>query len=87
MEIFAAEPDGRQRDMRKLMGRRNYMAIVAYDPDVVTCAYGQKNVHGTGTGRLSLAVDIMVQTDAVGMGAAGVSKYGPVVVPSLDFGR
>lgn len=87
MEIFAAEPDGRQRDMRKLMGRRNYVAIVAYDPEVVTGTFGQTNMHGTGTGKLSLAVDFMVQTDAAGMGAVGVSKYGPVIVPSLEYGR
>lgn len=87
MEIFAAEPDGRQRDMRKLMGRRNYVAIVAYDPEAVTGTFGQTNMHGTGTGKLSLAVDFMVQTDAAGMGAVGVSKYGPVIVPSLEYGR
>lgn len=87
MEIFAAEPDGRQRDMRKLMGRRNYVAIVAYDPEVVTGTFGQTNMHGTATGKLSLAVDFMVQTDAAGMGAVGVTKYGPVIVPSLEYGR
>ena len=87
MEIFAAEPDGRQRDMKKLMGRRNYIAIVAYDPEVVTGTFGQTNMHGAGTGKLSLAVDFMVQTDAAGIGAAGVSKYGPVIVPSLEYGR
>ncbi|KAL8646523.1 MAG: hypothetical protein Q9210_006093, partial [Variospora velana] len=35
MEIFQAEGDGRPREMKKLMGRRNYVAIVAYDPEVV----------------------------------------------------
>lgn len=87
MEIFAAEPDGRQREMRKLMGRRNYVAIVAYDPEVVTGSFGQTSMHCTGTGKLSLAVDFMVQTDASGMGASGVTKYGPVIVPSLEYGR
>ena len=87
MEIFPTEPDGRQRDMKKLMGRRNYVAIVAYDPEVVTGTFGQTTMHGRGTGKLSLAVDFMVQTDAAGMGAVGVSKYGPVIVPSLEYGR
>ncbi|KAL9605604.1 MAG: hypothetical protein Q9179_001221, partial [Wetmoreana sp. 5 TL-2023] len=35
MEIFQQEPDGRPREMKKLMGRRNYVAVVAYDPEVV----------------------------------------------------
>lgn len=87
MEIFTAEPDGRQREMKKLMGRRNYVAIVAYDPEVVTGGFGQTSMHGASDGKLSLAVDFMVQTDASGMGAAGVTKYGPVIVPSLDYGR
>ncbi|KAL6716277.1 hypothetical protein ACLMJK_005843 [Lecanora helva] len=87
MEIFTSEPDGRQRDMRKLMGRRNYVAIVAYDPEVITGTYGQTNMHGTGHGKLSLAVDFMVQTTETGVTAAGVTKYGPVVVPSLEYGR
>ena len=87
MEIFTAEPDGRQREMRKLMGRRNYVAIVAYDPEVVTGTYGQTNMHGTKAGRLSLAVDFLVQTNESGVAAAGVSKYGPVIVPSLEYGR
>lgn len=87
MEIFTTEPDGRQRDMRKLMGRRNYVAIVAYDPEVVTGTFGQTNMHGNGAGKLSLAVDFMVQTNESGAAAGGVSKYGPVIVPSLEYGR
>ncbi len=87
MEIFPVEPDGRQREMKKLMGRRNYVAIVAYDPEVVTGSFGNTSMHGVGGGKLSLAVDFMVQTDASGMGAAGVTKYGPVIVPSLEYGR
>lgn len=70
------------------MGRRNYLACVAYDPEVVQGAFG--NVvghgqgHGQGGGRLSLAADFMVQGD----GAYGQPmKYGPVIVPSLEYGR
>lgn len=83
MEIFTAEPDGRPREARKLMGRRNYVAIVAYDPEIVQGTYGRTDMN-VGGGKLSLAVDFMVQTDGL---HGGVSKYGPVIVPSLDFGR
>lgn len=83
MEIFQTEPDGRQREYRKLMGRRNYVAIVAYDPEVVTGTYGRTDM-STGAGKLSLAADFMVQGDG---GSNGVSKYGPVIIPSLEYGR
>lgn len=83
------------------MGRRNYVAIVAYDPEVVSGAFGNNpDMNGRGGGRLSLAADFMVQGDSVagpvggpgGIGQApfaggGVVKYGPVIVPCLDFGR
>jgi hypothetical protein len=83
MEIFAADVDGRPREMRRLMGRRNYLACVAYDPEVVQGAFtgGQP---GQGVGRLSLAADFMVQNE----GAFGQPmKYGPVIIPSLEYGR
>ena len=93
MEIFTQEPDGRQRDARKLMGRRNYVAIVAYDPEVVQGVYGQMNAKPSSS-KLSLAVDFMVQSDSAGTISAagpvqggGVNKYGPVIVPNLEFGR
>lgn len=97
MEIFTQEPDARPREMRRLMNRRNYIAIVPYDPEVVQGTFGNTDMHGVkGGGRLSLAVDFMVQGETVGQyGAQGaasgpgamVNKYGPVVVPSLEFGR
>lgn len=103
MEIFTAEPDGRPREQRKLMGRRGYVAIVAYDPEAVQGAFGGSQLGGGGSmsgkqpehGRLSLAVDFMIQSDPApgapaGMGVAAmpaVGKYGPVIVPSLEFGR
>ena len=83
MEIFQAEPDGRPREMKKLMGRRNYVAIVAYDPEVLQGGYARPEGH-SGVGKLSLAVDFMVQGDVQ---YGGVNKYGPVIVPSLEFGR
>lgn len=110
MEIFTQEPDGRPRESRKLMARRGYVAIVAYDPEVVSGAFGSgsqvggaspylgKDGAGGGGGnqrRLSLAVDFMIQADpaagVTGSASTGalptVSKYGPVIVPSLEFGR
>jgi hypothetical protein len=83
MEIFQADPDGRPRELKKLMGRRNYVAIVAYDPEVVQGTFGRTDM-SRGNGKLSLAADFMVQTDGA---HSGVSKYGPVIVPSLEYGR
>lgn len=88
MEIFAADVDGRQRELRRLMGRRNYLACVAYDPDIVQGAFaspgGALQQQGQGGGRLSLAADFMVQNE----GSFGQPlKYGPVIIPSLDIGR
>lgn len=70
------------------MGRRNYLACVAYDPEVVQGAFGatpgSAGGQGQGAGRLSLAADFMVQ----GEGAFGQPmKYGPVIIPSLEYGR
>ena len=81
MEIFQSETDGRQREMKKLRGRRNYVAVVAFDPEIVGGGVGGGNGE---RGKLSLAVDFMVQGDAA---FGGVNKYGPVIVPRLEFGR
>ena len=83
MEIFQTEPDGRPREQKKLCGRRNYVALVAYDPEVVQGTYGRTDM-GRGEGKLSLAADFMVQGDG---SYGGVSKYGPVIIPSLEYGR
>lgn len=87
MEIFAADVDGRPREHRRLMGRRNYLACVAYDPEVVQGAFGNAVGGGGrqhGAGRLSLAADFMVQGDG---GFGQPMKYGPVIIPSLEYGR
>ncbi|KAI9892886.1 MAG: hypothetical protein M1814_001045 [Vezdaea aestivalis] len=76
MEIFTVEPDGRPREMKRLVGRRAYCAIVAFDPD----AQGS----GEGSGKLKLAVDYMVQGEGP---YPAPTKYGPVVIPHLEFGR
>jgi hypothetical protein len=89
MEIFAADVNGAPREHRRLMGRRNYLACVAYDPEIVQGAFGQTvvgagpNGQQLGSGRLSLAADFMVQADGLGT----PMKYGPVIVPSLEYGR
>ncbi|GAD93524.1 WW domain protein [Paecilomyces variotii No. 5] len=83
LEIFKMDVNGQPREHRRLMGRRNYVAIVAYDPEVVNATYGPTDM-GRGGGKLNLAADFMVQGDGA---YANVIKYGPVVVPSLEFGR
>jgi hypothetical protein len=82
MEIFQTDVNGQAREYRKLMARRNYVAIVAYDPESVNPTYG--NISQGSKSKLSLAADFMVQ----GEGAYGnVVKFGPVIVPSLEQGR
>jgi hypothetical protein len=82
MEIFGHDVNGQPTHNRKLMPRRNYVAIVVYDPEVVNGTFGHTSMRGGG--KLSLAADFLVQ----GEGAYGsVIKYGPVVVPSLEYGR
>ena len=83
MEIFTQEADGRPREAKKLMARRNYVAVVAYDPEIVQGTYGRTDM-AVGGGKLSLAVDFLVQAEGA---HGGVTKYGPVIVPSLEYGR
>lgn len=84
LEVFAQDGDGRERESKKLMGRRNYTAFVAYDPEKVNQA---GLLGGTGTpskNQLSLGVNFVVQ----GEGPYGATaQYGPVVIPALEFGR
>ncbi|KIV94619.1 hypothetical protein PV10_02370 [Exophiala mesophila] len=83
MEIFTHDVTGQPTTNRKLMPRRNYVAIVVYDPEIVSGTFGQTGMK-RGGGKLSLAADFLVQ----GEGAYGnVVKFGPVVVPSLEYGR
>jgi hypothetical protein len=83
MEIFTQDVNGQPREHKRLMGRRNYVACVIYDPEIVNGTFGQVGA-GHGSGRLSLAVDFMVQNDG---GYSAPMKYGPVIVPSLEYGR
>lgn len=92
MEIFHNDASGAARELKKLMGRRNYVAFIAYDPDA---AAQQSQVpfspnpslagsQSTGLSKLSLAVDFVVQGDGA---YTAPTKYGPVIVPHLEFGR
>jgi hypothetical protein len=88
MEIFQTDVNGQPREHKKLMARRNYVAIVAYDPDVVsTPAFGMMQQHQAFSAvkaKLSLAADFMVQGDGA---YANVVKFGPVIVPCLEEGK
>jgi hypothetical protein len=89
MEIFQVDASGAAREHKKLMGRRNYVAFVAYDPETIAGAqpggYAASVVNGQqGLGKLSLAVDFVVQADG---SFATPTKYGPVIVPHLEFGH
>ncbi|KOS18815.1 Uncharacterized protein ESCO_000827 [Escovopsis weberi] len=91
MEIFHTDASGSARELKKLMGRRNYAAFIAYDQEA---AMGQgqmpfspnPSLHSQqqGLSRLSLAVDFVVQGDGA---YTTTSKYGPVIIPHLDYGR
>ncbi|RKF65229.1 Uncharacterized protein GcC1_124002 [Golovinomyces cichoracearum] len=85
MEIFQTETNGAPRDLKKLIGRRNYVIFLAYDPETVTALNNgtseeigqQPNV----SKKISLAVDFIVQGEA---GITNTSKYGPVIIPCLE---
>lgn len=82
MEIFQTDVNGQAREYRKLMARRNYVAIVAYDPEAINASYGQMTPGGNS--KLSLAADFMVQGESA---HGNVVKFGPVIVPSLEHGK
>lgn len=99
MEIFHTDASGAVREMKKLMGRRNYTACVVYDPDAINGAMGShagsNYAHSVASGasgggssaglsKLSLAVDFVVQGDGQ---FTTPTKYGPVIVPHLEFGH
>jgi hypothetical protein len=87
MEIFHTDASGTPRELKKLMGRRNYVAFLAYDPEAIPGTQYSANVangHNQGLSKLSLAVDFVVQGDGA---FTTPTKYGPVIVPHLEFGR
>ncbi|KAK7431070.1 hypothetical protein QQZ08_002351 [Neonectria magnoliae] len=93
MEIFHSDASGAARELKKLMGRRNYVAIVAYDEGALAAqAQGpfspNPSLNGQqqqqGLSKMSLAVDFVVQGDGA---FTAPTKYGPVIIPHLEFGR
>ncbi|KAB8337044.1 hypothetical protein FH972_021348 [Carpinus fangiana] len=82
LEIFGTDVNGQPREMKRLMGRRNYIAVVAYDPEMVHSNFtgsvsGKEPAHGAP--QLSLAIDFFVQGDAQGQysggGASSVKRH------------
>lgn len=88
MEIFHTDASGASREMKRLMGRRNYVAFVAFDQDAANQTPFSPNPtlsgQQQGLSKLSLAVDYIVQGDGA---FQATTKYGPVIVPHLEFGR
>ncbi|KAL1868682.1 hypothetical protein Daus18300_005816 [Diaporthe australafricana] len=101
MEIFHTDASGAARELKKLIGRRNYAACVVYDPETLNGAAAASastyahSIAGSGSGgsgggssaglsKLSLAVDFVVQGDGQ---FTTPTKYGPVIVPHLEFGH
>ncbi|KAG5982475.1 hypothetical protein E4U55_001846 [Claviceps digitariae] len=114
MEIFHTDASGAVRELKKLMGRRNYVAFVAYDQDAAAAVgavnqqqqqqqqhavpfspnpslssgsqHGGSQHSGSqhGLSKISLAVDFVVQGDGA---YTATTKYGPVIIPHLEYGR
>lgn len=91
LEIFGTDVTGQPREMKRLMGRRNYVAVVAYDPEMVQSAYQgmPPKENGHAAPQLSLAIDYFVQSDTTGPYAPVSSsvKYGPLTIPALAPGK
>ncbi|POR32653.1 Uncharacterized protein TPAR_07144 [Tolypocladium paradoxum] len=90
MEIFHTDASGGTREFKKLMGRRNYVAFVAYDQEAAIQAPFSPSPsinsqqQQQGLSKLSLAVDFVVQGDGP---FQSTTKYGPVIIPHLEYGR
>lgn len=96
LDIFSVDLNGQPRENKRLMARRNYCAIVSFDPEAVSEAFGQSTVAGSikdGAGGaahpVSLAIDWFVQTDNQGGYAptAATVKYGPLTIPNVAPGH
>jgi hypothetical protein len=87
LEIFQTDVNGQPRELKKLMGRRNYSIFCAFDP-LMLDPYGAAAAAAPpgakpSPGALSLAVDFIVQGEGL---YSNTAKYGPVVVPRVEFG-
>lgn len=98
LEIFGADVTGGAREMKRLMGRRNYVAVVSFDPEAVGEAFSAagsvagsvKDGRAPGGESVSLAVDFFVQSEgavaSAGVGGPVTVKYGPLTIPAVPAG-
>lgn len=102
MEIFVdprgdAQTSQQGAGARRIMARRNYIAGTLFGEDQQNMgmlnglmspgAVTPGGWGGVANGKLSLAVDFIVQAETTGGAMGGTQKFGPVVVPALEFGR
>lgn len=83
IDLFQNEVDGRPREYRRVMGKRNYAIFTAFEPGQGGMAHAGKGGDAGKEASVSLAVDFIVQGEGV---YTGTGKYGPVVVPRLEMG-
>ena len=85
IELFQTDVLGGVKEGKKLMARRNYAIFVAFEPQSgMSMPLGAKpGIQGSQGPSLSLAVDFIVQ----GEGMYPTVKYGPIVVPRLEYGQ
>lgn len=81
IELFQNDVTGGPKEGKKLMGRRNYAIFVAFEPQGMMPPGMVKP--GMAGGPVSLAVEFIVQ----GEGMYPTVKYGPVVVPRVEYGQ
>lgn len=84
IELFQTDVLGGVKEGKKLMGRRNFAIFGAFEPQAGMNMSGAKpGMQGSQGPPLSLAVDLIVQ----GEGMYPTVKYGPIVVPRLEYGQ
>ncbi|KAI6249689.1 hypothetical protein HI914_01769 [Erysiphe necator] len=88
IEIFRSEANGMPREMKKLIGRRNYVIFMPFDPeDINGTNYSATNSierQNQKLKKISIAVDFIVQDEG---STNSTSKFGPVIIPGLEHGR
>lgn len=80
LEIFQTDVGGQYRELKRLMGRRNYSIFCGYDP---LNPHGLPVATDSKPSALSIAVDFIVQSEG---NYSGTVKYGPVVIPRVEPG-
>lgn len=88
IEVFRNEANGVPREMKKLMGRRNYVIFMPFDPEEINGVNHSANSSverlNQKLKKLSLAVEFIVQDEGC---VNSTSKYGPVIIPGLENRR